>query len=433
MMDNLKGFTKAEFLSFLYAEKSREIENNSVPGWSKWALFGTIVTIIIFLYREITTNYSTYDYEVFSRYTIILLAGTSLILLFCRYSSGGKSYMLEKVRPLKDEVSALLYIFQFVICLGAGILQFYWFGFTLAFVFLTIAVLINAIILIYIFVNRDKFVLAQLKTQVFVDWKTDNYIHSILGGIYGGTIGFSITDLLKKHQGFYSSEFEFAIGLISLIILIYWLLKISEMNNGVANEIDRIINKFVVGAISQEDAYKKYILIMYGFSAYQSVENDLEIIETIKNSYNNRVNIVNDLEKQVQGNTISFDELQQIHQTLETEINFYNRSMTSLSVLLTKFDNITKLGIPAAVDTEFKAVLKEYKSAYTLFSDLVARTTLIMQKIKDIIYCNKCGGICLDYECSHRKEPMSLKYKLRRKVWAFFKKNIHRISLKKNK
>ena len=433
MMDNLKDFTKAEFLSFLYAEKSREIENNSVPGWSKWAVFGTIVTLIIFLYHGITTNHSTYDYEVFSRYTIILIAVASLILLFCRFNSGVKSYMTEKIRPLKDEVSVLLYIFQFVICLGAGILQLYWFGFSSAFVFLTIAVLFNAFILIYIFVNRDKFVLAQLKTQVFVDWKIDNFIHSVLGGLYGGIISFSITDLLKKHQGFYSSEFEFAIGLISLIILIYWLLKISEKNEGVANEIDRLINKFVVGVISQEDAYKKYILIMYGFSAYQTIENDLEIIEKIKNSYNDKVNIINELKKQVQENTISFDELQQIHQTLEAEIDFYNKSMTSLSVLLAKIDNITKLGIPAAVDAEFKAVLKEYKSAYTLFSDLVARTTLIMQKIKDIIYCNKCGGICLDYECSHRKEPMSLKYKLRRKVWAFFKKNIHRISLKKNK
>ena len=433
-MDNLKDFTKAEFLYFLYAEKSREIENNSVPGWSKWAVSGTIVTIIIFLYHEITANYLTYDYEIFSRYTIISIAAAALFLLFCRYSSGVKSYMSEKVRPLKDEVSVLIYIFQFVLCLGATILQIYWFGFSLAFVFLTIAVLINVFILIYIFVNRDKFVLAQLKTQVFVNWKKDTFIHSFLGSLYGGTIGFSITDLLKKQQGFYFSEFEFAIGLLALIILIYWLLKISEKNNGVADEIDRLINKFVVGVISQEDAYKKYILIMYGFSAYQTIENDLEIIEDIKINYNDKTNIINDLEKRVQGNTISFDELQQIHQTLKAEINFYSKSMTSLSVLLDKFNNITNLGIPAAVDAEFNAVLEEYKNAYNLFSNLVAQTELIMKEIRNIIYCNKCGGICLDYECSHRNEPMSLKYTLRRKAWVFFKKIIHRISLnKKNK
>ena len=432
-MDNLKDFTKAEFLSFLYAEKSREIENNSVPGWSKWALLGTIVTIIIFLYHEITTNYSTYDYEAFSRYIVILLAAASLILLYYRYNNGVRSYMSSKVRPLKEEVSVLLYIFQFVLCSGAAIIQLYWFGFSLVLIFLTIAVLINAFIIVYIIVNRDKFVLAQLKAEVFVGWKKDNTIHSILAGMYGGAIGFSITDLIKKQQNFYPAEFECAFGIIALIILTYWLLKINRKNKDIANAIDQLIDKYIIGVISQEEAYKKYILIRYGFSAYQTIEKDIEVIEKIKSSYNDKLNILNDLEKKVQGNTISFDELRQIQQTLRTETDFHKKSMASLSILLAKIDNITKLGIPAAVDEEFKVVLKEYNNAYNLFSNLVSQTELIMQVIENKIYCNKCGRICLDYECLHRNEPLLLKYKIRRKVRTFFKRIIRRINFNKYK
>ena len=419
-MDNLKDFTKAEFLSFLYAEKSREVENNSVPGWSKWALLGTIVTIIIFLYHEITTNYSTYNYEAFSRYVVVLLAASSLILLYCRYNNGVRSYMSDKVRPLKEEVSILLYISQFVLCLVAAIIQLYWYGFSLVFLFLTVAVLINAFIVGYIIVNRNKYVLAQLKAEVFVGWKKDNAIHSILAGMYGGAVGFSITDLIKTKQDFYPSEFECAFGIIALIILIYWLLKINRTNTDITNAIDRLIDKYIIGVISQEEAYKKYILIRYGFSAYQTIENDIDIIEKIKSSYNNKLNILNDLGKRVQGNTISFDELRQIQQTLKTETDFYRKSMGSFSILLAKIDNITKLGIPAAVDAEFKAVLKEYKNAYNLFSNLVAQTEMVTQAIENKIYCNKCGGICLDYECPHRYEPLLLKYKIRRKIRAFF-------------
>ena len=199
---------------------------------------------------------------------------------------------------------------------------------------------------------------------------------------------------MKKHQGFYSSEFEFAIGLIALIILIYWLLKISEKNNGVADEIDRLINKFVVGVISQEDAYRKYILIMYGFSAYQTIENDLE----------------------------------EIRQTLENEIDYYSKTMYSFSKLLDKIKEISKLGVPAVVDTEFSAVIDDYSNASALFSNLITQADSIMQEIKDKYFCRKYGGLCLNYNCTQRKDPMSLKYKLHRKVQFIFKSIQQRIN-----
>ena len=168
--------------------------------------------------------------------------------------------MSDKVRPLKEEVSILLYISQFVLCLVAAIIQLYWYGFSVVFLFLTVAVLINAFIIGYIIVNRNKYVLAQLKAEVFVGWKKDNAIHSILAGMYGGAVGFSITDLIKTKQDFYPSEFECAFGIIALIILIYWLLKINRKNKDIANAIDRLIDKYIIGVISQEEAYKNYIL-----------------------------------------------------------------------------------------------------------------------------------------------------------------------------
>lgn len=422
MTNNLKDFTKAEFLSFLYAEKSREIENNFVPGWNKWALIGAIVSIIIFLYHEIITNYIAYDYEVLSRYTIILTVVASLILLFCRYNSEVKLYMPEKVRPLKDEVPVLLYIFQFGMCLIAGITQLCWRWVSFAFVYLAIAVLINAFILIYIFVHKDHFVLAKLKTQVFVDCKKDNIIHSVLIGLYFGTILSLITDLLKTHQCFCPSEFEFSIGLIALIMLIYMYLKTSKKNNGVADEIDRIINKFVVGAISQEDAYKKYILIMYGFSAYQTIENDLEVIEDIKSNYSNKVNTINNLISHLQSEIKSFDHLQKIQQTLEKEIYDYKKTLCSLSKLLDKINKISELGLPAIVDNEFSAVIDDYEKASSLFSDLITQIESVTQKIEDAYFCKKYGGLCLTPNCTQRDAPMSLKYKLKRKIRLFFKR-----------
>ena len=52
----MNTLTKGEFLSFLYAEKSREIENNNAPGWSKWALWGIIASLSLFIYNLLVGN-----------------------------------------------------------------------------------------------------------------------------------------------------------------------------------------------------------------------------------------------------------------------------------------------------------------------------------------------------------------------------------------
>ena len=124
-MDNLKDFTKAEFLSFLYAEKSREIENNSVPGWSKWALLGTIITLILYIYQAFLSHHSDYDPKIFIIYLITFLAIVLEYLSYTRFNSNVRTFISSKVRPLKEEAPVLSYIFQFIICLICAFVQLY--------------------------------------------------------------------------------------------------------------------------------------------------------------------------------------------------------------------------------------------------------------------------------------------------------------------
>ncbi|MBR5984709.1 MAG: hypothetical protein IK025_13440, partial [Bacteroidales bacterium] len=277
-MMNVKDFTDAEFLSFLYSEKSREIENNAVPGWNKWAIYGTIATTVIYLYYAITNNYKNYDYRIFSMYIIGLSAIFLYLLIYKRLNSDVKTYIQSKVRPLIKEAPILLYVFQLIINSVLALIQFYWNSLSVIFFGIIIALIINVFILIYIIKNRNKFVLAKLKIQVLNNLKIDVLVHSFLGGIYTLIIVTTLIYLIKEPKSFYHSEFELAFGITTLTILIYLLLKIIKKNNNVSDELDRLINKFVIGSISKEEAYNKYILIMYGLSAYQAIEKDLEII-----------------------------------------------------------------------------------------------------------------------------------------------------------
>ena len=47
----MNSLSSGEFLSFLYAERNRELENNKAPGWSKWALWGVIASLTLFIYN----------------------------------------------------------------------------------------------------------------------------------------------------------------------------------------------------------------------------------------------------------------------------------------------------------------------------------------------------------------------------------------------
>lgn len=132
-MDNMKDFTKAEFLSFLYAEKSREIENNSIPGWSKWALLGAIASVIVYLYHTFIDNYTNYDYKIIVEYIVFSTSLFLLVLIYSRFHSDTKMYISGKVRQLKDEAPIILYIFQFVLCLFDSIIEYYYWGFSIIF------------------------------------------------------------------------------------------------------------------------------------------------------------------------------------------------------------------------------------------------------------------------------------------------------------
>ena len=117
----------------------------------------------------------------------------------------------------------------------------------------------------------------------------------------------------------------------------------------------------------------------------------------------------------------SFDDLQKIQQTLEKEIYEVRKTRNSLYKLLDKIREISKLGFPAIVDNEFSAAIDDYNKAFDLFSDLITQIESVMQEVIDKYYCKKYGGLCLISHCTQSNDPMSLKYKIKRKIRLFFK------------
>lgn len=415
-MKNLKDFTNAEFLSFLYSEKSREIENNAVPGWNKWVIIGTIITIFIYLYNELIKNINIYNYQIISEYYITLNTFFLFSLFWISSKSNKKTYILGKVRTLKEEAPILSYAFQFVLCLICSVLQFYYNGNSYIFWNLALATITNTAIILYIIINHNKYVLAELKKKVFSKSITDYIIHIFSIWPYLNIIFYSIFSIIKSEE-FHSLEFEFSICLTTLISLFYLIINIKHNNKHIPEALDNLINKFVIGSISKEEAYNKYILIIYGLSAYQAIEKDLEIINNIKNNYDNKIDIINDIKKRIESNSISTTDIK----TLQDELAYYKKANSSLSKLLNKITEITKLGIPAIADEKFKDVIKEYEKTSKLLSNLIKQTLSVSKEIDNQVCCKKFGGLCLNKECSNRNDRMLLKHKIQIRIQYIFR------------
>ncbi|MBR5982167.1 MAG: hypothetical protein IK025_00390, partial [Bacteroidales bacterium] len=98
--------------------------------------------------------------------------------------------------------------------------------------------------------------------------------------------------------------------------------------------------------------------------------------------------------------------------TLQDELAYYKKANSSLSKLLNKITEITKLGIPAIADEKFKEVIKEYEKTSKLLSNLIEQTMSVSKEFDNQVSCKKFGGVCLNKECSNRNDRMLLKHKI---------------------
>ena len=425
-MDNLKDFTKAEFLSFLYAEKSREIENHSVPGWSKWALLGTIITLILYIYQAIISHHSDYDPKTFIIYLITFLAIVLEYLSYTRFNSDVRTFISSKVRPLIEEAPVLSYIFQFIICLICSLFQLYWIGLSFVFANLIIALALTIVILSYILINKNRFVLAQLKTRVFIKERTDHFVHFLLGCVYMYIIIYSIQHYWVLFcKDFHQLDFELAIGTSSLIIVLYWYIKLKSTNNKTLEGLDRIIDRFIIGAITQEEAYTQYIMLTYGYSAFQAINNYTSVISSIKGSYDENKKRLDVLEEKANKDNLSLDEIKEI--TLETNelLNFFDKSIISIQNALESIGKLLDLKHPQILDDKFVDTMNQLQESTTLISKLQEQTSKISDKVGkyfyESLYCNKYGCLCVTKECNNRKDCMPIRYKIKIWIWKRFR------------
>lgn len=410
----MEDLSKGEFLSFLYSEKSREIENNSAPGWNIWAIGGIIVSLVIFGYKILVNN--NLDSDIVTLYFFVALAWI-LANLHLIFTFSHRVFSSRKVRRLIEEapltlciIKTMLSLIEFYISISLGLIVYsaLWGVFTV----------INFAVVFYICFCRNKIVPAGLKTDIFTNDKYNVMYNLILVFVYGLMGNFQFQEI--KTHGFYRNEFEFVIILSCLIIAICKLINITQRNK-IAEGLDDIIELFTSGFIDQKGAYKRYVYLMYGKDVLQILEDDINELPKIEEeciSIREQLRVfLNRIEK----NTLSVDEINGILETLKDCCDFQKKTLKKLDALNKRCNEVLSLNMPRIITSEFGDVLLNIKKLVSLLGEILIKCEEVDSALKDYIdthlYCKKTGGVCEKIGCMYRNESMAWTYRF--KLWLY--------------
>lgn len=271
---------KIEFLSFLYAEKNRLIQNNVMPGWSIWALEGVIISILIYSYNLILIN--SLDYiNIIKQITILL---PSFLCVFHIFLFGKHIIKSRIVKLLYNEKTILYYIVNLIVSVLGCIL----------YVLLTETVIygqilwiimcsLNLYIVLYILLNRDKILFNFTYFDISHNKIINHTIYFLSIIIYYIISRIHLKDFNLKNIS--KEEFELAFLFWIIVLLFCLTYRVSKQNKVIFN-MDQIISRYIMGDINNAEAYEEYVELVQG-------QDILRLLEKQKSEmlfYNNKCN-----------------------------------------------------------------------------------------------------------------------------------------------
>lgn len=119
MKEDINKLSRAEFISFLYSERDREISNKYMPGWSNWVLIGATFSFLTITYKLLKSNAFKVQESVF----ILLLSGFLAAVLsyypifkwLLRLISRKRSIDYSKLCTLKEAAPTTMIVFGTII------------------------------------------------------------------------------------------------------------------------------------------------------------------------------------------------------------------------------------------------------------------------------------------------------------------------------
>lgn len=408
-MISINNLTDSEFLSFLYSERDRELSNKSYPGWSNWALLGTAIAIICYVYELCANYHETINYSLIIGYlnvlSALLLSYTPTIWFLVSLFKRKRMVDTSRVRTLFEIFPLVFFILNTLLSVGIFV---FWLlvGMKTAIIWLWGSYLmIILLIWIYVIIERNRLVIAWGNFTIFSkDYLDICYIIltcSLLAPIQA--LG------LREIRTFdvFCPEFKIVCCSLALLTVLYVFLQINIQKTDITFQIDLLIDEYLHSKKSKEEIYRRLEILRFGRNSAQALEYE---IQEVRSGVKKLKDTVPALKKH-------YDELRNAKVTNVTELKSFPDEISStlqqgrilidkMEKLLSKGKNLLDLDIvidAKQVATTIDEAKKELDASLIEVENLQKMT---FQYIKQYA-CYSEGGLCGAKNCPNRHKRKS--------------------------
>lgn len=410
----MKYLSKSEFLSFLYSEKDRINSNFNRPGWSNWAIAGSFVGLIIYLFNLLITSYVVINLGVVLMLFISLLSlAIILIMLYPILFPKEEIYYPNKITTIWEEVP----FFEFVIS-----------GFSFLSIFILLLINHNHTWLLYVmgflsldrllplcvyFYKRNELVPSGIRFNIVPNngW-LGNLLKAISFALFTAIMIYSSSHIIDNIEQ-YIIEFQTATTLTGIWILIYLFFRTNLSPNRMVNYLDNIIDKVAYSNMSQQDALEELMFRRYGGGVKQVVGNDLSTYFNLVGRLNDINTVFDNIIKSIEGGKLDAQTYFEWSKYVAFQRPKLNDANSKGAKLVGKINKIFKLPNNAKYSTDFEELLELVKLGQGKIRIAMDKYKTILGSLctyKESFYCRKSGSLCLDMQCKKRNDKMSFLY-----------------------
>ena len=399
-LKSIEGFCDQEFLSFFYAERERLQSNEDYPGWSIWAIVGSIGALLYFVYSTMKGMEGIVDwklcYYIFSVFCPISLSSMMLYETRRSFKYGGTRH-IQKLIDAAPKLMLGFYTILYTALVIGGILMKIetrivglW-GFSL---------MTFLICLISVVCCRNEYVCAA-EGFVFSHYKK---LNRCLLFLFSSVVILPWVTAMSKLSFGFSNEFECSIAIVLVVILGYVLLRFFFVDN-LSSRLDELIENYLHRGWNKHRVMKHYEEIVLGKRPFDLLESRFyALIDSMKESeaVEKKVQELKDkLEKNNQNDICLLnlpDELSKdidfIKRFIETYDSFREGVDEMLSVKISILDDDfrTMLDTMVASRGELDASIDRLHSVQNMIGEI---NKTISQKLVKLSCTRDCPNRCL--------------------------------------
>lgn len=414
----MKQLSKQDFLSFLYEEKNRIVQNNNSPGWSLWALQGLILSAFLYAYNLTLSN--TINMEKLMIAITILLPSFLCIfhlLLFRRNFFKQR----KSLRLLYNESTLLFYLVSFILSLIGY--TFYSLLFTTNIIGDVLWLLMCAIhlyVTLYILTNKKKLVYNLTYFDISHKMSINFFLYFfsiIIYYIIGRILSKSCDTIVISKE-----EWEISYIVWFIIILVCLIYRVSSLNKKIV-DLDNLISQYVLGEITNEEAFENYVQIVFGKDVFFVCNEEIKNMSSYKEKCEEAIKTINLINQDICQMKINIDNYFNFQQEIDKKWGLIwdiKQVCEESERIINDILKIDRFKYSREVLNVVNNVHKTNSLTMQAAINLGQLLNNVGQSLNDYIktiYCPTENKLCLNEDCEYRDIKLSPKDKI--KLWFY--------------